>query len=371
MGLNEIFNKIEMAFEKSDVKKLAEEKGKEWFYSLCKSKPRKGQPLIIGLNWGAKSEKFQPQDINNLPESTKWNEMGKLSQIKDYLKGCFPLLPLGNFNQTNLCFFRSQKESQLTQYDINLCKPIFEEFIELLKPQIMFGFSAPLRNYLILNNRIEYLNEKILHNGESRIFLKQGFIKFGNWWTYINLLPHPNNWRYEERGKVLKKIWEFARQTYPYEYQLTDFLNFLESRGLHPTLSKNPIEGKDMREMLLKENAINFPNLNLFRFKTILPERFDTDDITTLNRYIIQNGLDTKKIEKEFREYLTQKKKNNNDMSKIINDWFDEDLFYNSLAVTKMSLQRFFIANKFPIEYFEYKKLNTEKNVDFWEPIMN
>lgn len=215
MELNEIFNKIGIAFEKSDVKKLAEEKGKEWFYSLCTSKPRKGQPLIIGLNWGAKSEKFQPQDINNLPESIQWNEMGSLSRIKDFLKENFPLLPLENFNQSNLCFFRSKKEKQLTQKDKDLCKNIFEEFIELLKPQIMFGFSAPLRNYLILNNRIEYLNEKILHNGKYRIFLKQGFIKFGNWWTYINLLPHPNNWRYKEREKSLRQNMGICKTNIP------------------------------------------------------------------------------------------------------------------------------------------------------------
>lgn len=364
--MKEIYNKIKKAFEISDIKKLAEREKKQWYYSLCTSKPIIGQPLILGFNRSADSGNFKPQNIDNLPNVTNWSDMGLLSQIKEPLKKNFPMIDQESYNHANFCFFRSNNEKQITERDIKICEPIFEEFIAHLKPKIIFGYSDRLSNYLISNRRIKYLNEKKLSNGNTGVFLYQGFMRLNGWWTYINLLPHPNNRQYKEKKKTL---WKFENHTYPYEYHFTDFLNFLESKGINPTLSENPIEEQGIRKALLNKDAFKFSNLHLHEYRTILPKNFDLYDISALTRFALQYTCHFEKIKPDYKYYI--KKKQETELSEIITELFDKDSFEHSYLVAKMNLQRFYVANKFPDEFREYKKLNTKINKGYWKPIMS
>lgn len=279
------------------------------------------------------------------------------------MKKSFPTIDQESYNHSNFCFFRSNNEKQITERDIKICEPIFEDFIAHLKPKIIFGYSDRLCDYLISNGRIKYLNEKKLSNGNTSVFLYQGFMRLNGWWTYINLLPHPSNRQYKEKKTTL---WNFENHTYPYEYHFTDFLNFLESKGINPTLSKNPIEEQGIRKALLSKDAFDFPNLNnLHKYRTILPKNFDLYDIAALTRIIIQH----QKFETDYKDYI--KKKQETELSEIITELFGKDAFEHSYLVAKMSLQRFYVANKFPNEFREYKKLNTKINKGYWKPIMS
>lgn len=269
LNANKIEKEIKIAFNKSDIKILAENENKKWYYSLCTSKPKMGQPLIIGVNWGAGKEDYLPQNIENLPSKTNWDEMGSLTRIKSYIEKKFShIIDVNEINQTNYCFFRSEKENQLTKKDIELCEPIFEKFVSMIKPQIIFGFSSKLRKYLFSNKKIYYINKKIIPNDSRNIYIFKGFIKFGDWWTYINLLPHPNNWnRFKNQNKKLDQIWGFAKGTYPYDYQFTDFLNFLEKKNIFLDLIKDPMHEIEIKKQLSDfENSSYITNISLQRF---------------------------------------------------------------------------------------------------------
>jgi hypothetical protein len=368
--MEDIYKQIEEAFNQSDIKKLAEKEGKKWYYSLCTNKPKEGQPLLIGLNWGASDEDFEPQDINNLPETINWSLMGDLKKLKPYLEEYFPGIDSSTYNQTNYCFFRSKSEDDLNWSDIKLTEAPFEEFISRIKPSIIFGFSAKLRDYLLHNRRILFLEERPINSGTKTYIVYKGFMKLKSWWTHINLIPHPSSWKYfKNHHDTLNSIWNNAKITYPYEYHFTDFLNYLESQAISPELSEHPLEGTNVREWLMDKDAYHFANLNVYNYASVMPSNFTETDITMLSRLINAHQGKREAIEADFRRYFKMKSEGVGE-SEAWKAFSKPEDFDRSHCVTRLSLQRFFIANTYKDAYRAYLEIGNKQNSDKWTPVM-
>lgn len=353
MELQTYYDNIQNAFNQSDIKLI----NKDWHYSLCNSVPKIGQPLIVGFNWEVDSN-HKKTTISDLNTEIDWNELATLKKIKSYLEKTFTKYPIKNYNQTNYCFFRSKKENQISQKDIELCEPIFFDFISKIKPKYIVSFSAKLRETFIEKGYLKYYSKKIVFDGKKNIYAYHGFVKIDNWWTYIYFLPHPSYWdRINNQETSLKELWKICWNTFPYEIWLTEFLNYLENIGEHPVLSKNPLNEKNIRKEIFTHNQefINISNISFFKNhnkELQLIKSFDINDMTAVLK-CFNPEFDSDK----FKNYLTDKN-NGLSMNDIIERNFDKETFDWSYNIVKMGLQTLYIYSKYFDERVDYLKLN-------------
>ncbi len=195
---------VKQAFLLSDVYKNF--KQNEWYYSVTATKLEKNKPLIVGFNWGAeKTYKYNPQcEYPFTLFEGLYDELGSLKRViplfhEYYTKALFGV-------QTNFCFFRSKKESQISYNDLTLCKSLFEKYLDYVNPSVIISFSAKLRNYFVENNLVT--DKKSLYikflKGQLEIIKATYKTKSGKIIDFI-YLPHPNTpVSNEERIKAWK-----------------------------------------------------------------------------------------------------------------------------------------------------------------------
>ncbi|HLF36264.1 MAG TPA: hypothetical protein VI583_18605, partial [Cyclobacteriaceae bacterium] len=210
--IRKLLQSTKEAFEKSDIKKYAEASGNRWYYSISSTKLSKHSPLLVGFNWGAKPGlAYEPQlnvpAVNFKELHDRKNELGPFQRAYMRLKKYLPGEDVDNFIQTNLCFFRSAQEYQLSDYDIELCKPLFEKLISIIQPKRIIGFSKKFNNYITsrnlgLNIKFEDFqsNKKIVHVVKGDLKINQSLVPFC-------ILPHPNE-RYT--GDALNIAYKFC-----------------------------------------------------------------------------------------------------------------------------------------------------------------
>lgn len=205
--LNDLLNDLEKAYLNSDIKRHCEKENKQWYYSLLIGNMKIGGPLVIGFNWGAaKGEKYSPLEVNK--SNFKNEDIGSISRIFPFIKNYYDDDYLSNISQTNYCFFRSENESQITDRDLTLCQPIFDELLNILKPSEIFCLSAKLRNYLISKSLLTSKRSKLItfFRGEKTNNYEAitGYYKEN---TKLLCLPHPN---FPMKKEARASAWEFC-----------------------------------------------------------------------------------------------------------------------------------------------------------------
>ena len=174
--------KTEDAFSKSPIH--LNNPDKKWFYSVCATPLNKGKGLILGINWGG-SEGHVPQA--GIPDGKGIETYGffRLSaqKLKEYLELDINEL---NFNYTNLCFFRSPREKDLSFKDYENSWPLFEEYVNYIDPPWILSLSVMNVDKLKLLGKIKNIKEYPDQNGK----------KFGYKAQVLNrkfyAVPHPN-----------------------------------------------------------------------------------------------------------------------------------------------------------------------------------
>ncbi len=71
--------------------------------------------------------------------------------------------------QLNYCFFRSENEKQISQRDIELCRPIFKKLINYLDPSSIITFSKPLHIFF-MNNKNSKIKTNSMSTGKKTIY---------------------------------------------------------------------------------------------------------------------------------------------------------------------------------------------------------
>lgn len=203
-----LLTELRQAYEKSDIRQYCLENGHhEWYYSLITTTMVPGGPLILGFNWGASGGEHGPE-ISIEKSDFSREDVGSLSRIFPYCEKYFDRDFLSNASQSNYCFFRSEKESQITNEDIELCRPIFEKLIDAIKPSSILCFSSKLRDYLLKNDKILSPDKKIISFKRGSYDVRYEAIKA----TLISgidikFLPHPN---YPMKRAARIEAWEFC-----------------------------------------------------------------------------------------------------------------------------------------------------------------
>ncbi len=206
--LSELLNELESAYSRSDIKEYCLINGHDWFYSLVSTTLEKDGPLVLGFNWGAsEGEKYKPQcEIKKSNFLTE--DVGSLSRIFPYCRKYFGDDFLSKITQSNYCLFRTKKESQITQKDIELCEPIFEKLVSALRSSSILCFSSKLRVFLLNNDKIASLDSKDIQYTRGRSQVIYTAIKATlNSGINISFLPHPN---YPMKGEARAKAWEYC-----------------------------------------------------------------------------------------------------------------------------------------------------------------
>lgn len=206
--LEALLAKLEIAFEKSNIKQTAEQSNYKWHYSLVTTTLQKGGPLILGFNWGAtKNEKYEPQ-ASIEKKVFKNEDVGSLIRIFPYCRKYFGDDFLERTSQSNYCFFRSQTESQIERKDIALCEPIFEKLIGVLEPSSILCFSSQLRDRMLENEIIKEVEsiEILYKRGSAQVTYRPMRAKLLSG-AKIVFLPHPN---YPMTKLAREQAWDFC-----------------------------------------------------------------------------------------------------------------------------------------------------------------
>jgi len=114
---------------------------------------------------------------------------------------------INNCVQTNFCFFRSNKEEQISMADLELCTPLFQKLLLIIKPKRIVGFSNKLRDHFLQNklcSSVEILN---IPSNRKTLFAAKGLYSIENEEIPIYFLPHPNS---KFTSQARKCAWEFC-----------------------------------------------------------------------------------------------------------------------------------------------------------------
>ena len=208
---NELLKKTENAYYESDV--YEKNKQKNWGYSVTATSFEKNEKVIVGFNWGVDKKLYDQgkshgvqNDYSLVSFSNLRDELGSFKRTFGFFYKYFDTLPKV---QTNYCFFRSEKESQVSETDLELCSDLFNELIEYLEPSMLISFSKSLNNYLertgkLIANKKDTLE---INSGNRTFSVTKGIVKISNQEiAYVNL-PHPN---YPILGESRAKAWEFC-----------------------------------------------------------------------------------------------------------------------------------------------------------------
>ena len=213
---NVLLKEIENAYQESDVFKIYKEKN--WGYSVTATSFRKNSPVVVGFNWGSGKNWQKENKINVIQKDYQFSSFGnlynELGSLKRVAKLFYSYFPEGmNCVQTNFCFFRSEKENQISAKDLELCTPIFEKLIKYLEPSIIISFSHKLHDYFAKENMLKDTTTKNIEyksgNNNRILNVCKGKVKIGNFMIEYCKLPHPN---YPIHSEVRTKAWEYCFQ---------------------------------------------------------------------------------------------------------------------------------------------------------------
>jgi ribonuclease R len=208
--LSTLLNNVGDAYEKSEIKRKQSMLNCSWGYSLITGSCVPKAPLIIGFNWGARAGQVYKCQQVITPSLLEIDDLGSLARVIPYIKEYFPGALLENMSQTNYCFFRSPKQSDISEGDLALCRPIFNRLIEVLKPSCVFCFSSKLRDYMKDTNQITHPQSSEIPFNRGLRSVKyvaiKGIICDG---VHIGFFPHPN---YPMPNHARQEVWEFCRQ---------------------------------------------------------------------------------------------------------------------------------------------------------------
>lgn len=203
-NVEQLYTQIQEAFEESDVRTLAEQKGKSWNFELSKTPMHKNSMVFLGFNWKADGDDdFEPQ--LSLPNDTldqkKWRKI--LPSILDQFTEQNP----DRIIDTVFCPFRSQEEGQVKQNDLKASQEIFANWMSLLKPAQLFCFSARLRDYMMHQEMLENLTETKVTSGKRKIRILKAQLKLGDVLVPIAFLPSiTSSWSKAAKAEALAWI---------------------------------------------------------------------------------------------------------------------------------------------------------------------
>lgn len=183
-------------------------------YNVAATRIIPRNPLILGFNWGAQQEeRYTPVVVDKtFLELLNGNDLGSMKRLQRYLVEylCMDDLALEKVGQSNYCFFRSKRDGEIVKSDLELCRPLFERFLEIAQPSVILCFSSKLRNYLIGDKRVRepiWQSVTTPNSANHPYAACKGFLQINGSRIPIYFLPHPNS-RISKTAR--DEAWSFA-----------------------------------------------------------------------------------------------------------------------------------------------------------------
>jgi len=213
---------VQSAFDKSEIKNRAATKGKKWGYSICDSEIEPGNVLLVGINGGvAKGETWDPQTFEKKPMQffmdlceLKPKDQGSFRQVGTWFRqySYLPQASLERMGQVNYCFFRSPKEGDITNADLALCEPIFQQLLGFAEPTHLICFlSGRITKRIQESSGFTTLNSmRITYPcGRSQCVFNafKGILRVSTADIPISFLPHP---ALPLTNDTRKSAWDFC-----------------------------------------------------------------------------------------------------------------------------------------------------------------
>lgn len=202
---NKLLSETRQAYEKSEIYPLSIKNN--WSYSVTATGIFIGKPLIVGFNWGAaQGDNYKPQrDYPFEHFEGLYDDLGSFKRTIPYFHDFYPKALTGM--QTNFCFFRSQRENQISAKDLQSSLPLFLKYVEYSKPSILITFSSSLKNHLIKNDLLVDYQDKMISSSNKLIHPLKGQFVYQGQKIKLVYLPHPNT---PVTSEARKKSWEFC-----------------------------------------------------------------------------------------------------------------------------------------------------------------
>ncbi|MEE9363691.1 MAG: hypothetical protein V3U92_13915 [Cellulophaga sp.] len=182
---NQLLVETKKQFQISPVRNYQINNNKNWNYAVCETPIQKEKPIIFGLNWGGNDISAQTVHPEFEKEKRDWSFH---NNIKHYLQDYLHISNIEELNYSNLCFFRTPNTSYLKNEDWKLSFPLFEAYVNYIKPEFLIllgsvGWSK-LKSFGVISNE-----KKLIFNGIK----KRSFGYYGEFLgAYkIGCVPHP------------------------------------------------------------------------------------------------------------------------------------------------------------------------------------
>ena len=197
---NELLTKTKEAYNQSSIK------DKGWWYSVTATRIMKNKPLIVGFNWGVDTSKHEAQkEYPDVCFEDNYKDLGSLKRVIPYFKNYYPNALLGM--QTNFCFFRSEKEDQISESDLELSSELFDKYLDYSSPSIIISFSKKLSEYLEKKGKLKDIRKGEIKSGKKIIQPINAKLQHSNNLIDFISLPHPNS---KILGMARDEAWEFC-----------------------------------------------------------------------------------------------------------------------------------------------------------------
>jgi hypothetical protein len=181
-----LLNETKKAYQASEIKK------DNLYYSVCATPLFKNSTLLLGFNWGAgQNQKYDPQTRMEVRPFTQL-DLGSLKRTFGFFHKYLPDAKLDEFVQSNLCFFRSKKEADISQGDLLLSQGLFESLINYIQPKEVISFSNQLYKYVSSQNKLVDESHINIISGKKTFQSRKAKLDINGQLVPISFLPHPN-----------------------------------------------------------------------------------------------------------------------------------------------------------------------------------
>ena len=206
--LEVLLTDLALAYAQSDIKQYCARHHVQWHYELLTSPLVANRPLIVGFNWGARADYvFNAPTCINAEDFLK-QDLASLRRVVPYLSRFLGDDELTAISQSNICFFRSQRASQISTHDLQLCQPIFARLVAILKPSYLIGFSAQLKASLCQQDLLEDIQTTAIRwQSGTRTLTYTACKAYLKGVGRIYFLPHPN---YPLPRAAREQAWAFC-----------------------------------------------------------------------------------------------------------------------------------------------------------------
>ena len=199
-----IRGQVDAAFLRSDVYQRQRELNESWAYSICALPLRPGQPLLLGLNWGAdRATRHTAQ--SRMPGPSEYRSVASYAFISRSAALLRRYLgEIDELNYLNALPFRSPSLEELTAKDWRIgVDSFFLETIDYLHPPLTLILGTTAVTQLDRYMRIEYQTVTVVAG--KRVNSHVGYIHGTRTKHRFVALPHPNN---RLGNDVRAAIWE-------------------------------------------------------------------------------------------------------------------------------------------------------------------